>query len=331
MPTTSVITVKSSGGDYSSLATAEAGEQTNLVTADVQLDIECYAMEDTSAVAINGWTTDATRYLRIVAPAAERHDGKWNTAKYRLTNSAEFTRTLSINEDFVRVEGLQVEHTNGNGVSPVEISSTANAASSDVRISDCVVRSSSTRTGGAGSGIYQGSGKLSVQNTVVYKAGGSGVYTEFSSNSPTTNLDNCTIAACGEYGVSSGGTMTLRNIYCGGNGTDAYSGSMTRTTCAHSSATVFGGSTASVAHSTANFVSITSGSEDYHLVSGSALIDAGTDLSGTFTTDIDGNTRSGTWDIGADEFQGGGGGGFSAFLASVAQTQVIIGGGFYSF
>jgi hypothetical protein len=44
-----------------------------------------------------------------------------------------------------------------------------------------------------------------------------------------------------------------------------------------------------------------------HLVSGSALRGVGTDLSGTFTEDIDGDTRS-AWDIGADEFQGGGGG-----------------------
>ena len=52
------------------------------------------------------------------------------------------------------------------------------------------------------------------------------------------------------------------------------------------------------------FVSITSGSEDLHLKSGAACINAGTDLSGTFTDDIDGETRptgANTWDVGADE------------------------------
>jgi len=39
-----------------------------------------------------------------------------------------------------------------------------------------------------------------------------------------------------------------------------------------------------------------------HLTSGaSSLINVGTDLSGSFTSDIDGGTRYGVWDIGADE------------------------------
>ena len=43
---------------------------------------------------------------------------------------------------------------------------------------------------------------------------------------------------------------------------------------------------------------------DFHLHSSDTTAkDAGTDLSGTFTDDIDGDTRSGTWDIGADESQ----------------------------
>ena len=55
------------------------------------------------------------------------------------------------------------------------------------------------------------------------------------------------------------------------------------------------------------FVSETGGSEDLHITSGDTVAkDAGTDLSGdaqyAFSTDIDGSTRSGTWDIGADEY-----------------------------
>ena len=51
----------------------------------------------------------------------------------------------------------------------------------------------------------------------------------------------------------------------------------------------------------AYFINITPGSEDFHIGALSSLKDAGTDLSGTFTTDIDGETRTGTWDIGVDE------------------------------
>ncbi|MGZ3817384.1 MAG: choice-of-anchor Q domain-containing protein, partial [Bdellovibrio sp.] len=41
---------------------------------------------------------------------------------------------------------------------------------------------------------------------------------------------------------------------------------------------------------------------NFHIQSGSVLIDKGVDLSSSFTTDKDGNTRSGAWDIGAYEF-----------------------------
>lgn len=45
------------------------------------------------------------------------------------------------------------------------------------------------------------------------------------------------------------------------------------------------------------------------LAAASPGIDVGTDLSGVFTTDAFGTTRTGTWDLGAHEYVGGGGGG----------------------
>jgi len=60
------------------------------------------------------------------------------------------------------------------------------------------------------------------------------------------------------------------------------------------------------------FVSVADGSEDLHLASGAtAADDAGDDLSGTFTIDIDGDTRV-DWDIGADEYVAPAGGGHPA-------------------
>jgi hypothetical protein len=65
----------------------------------------------------------------------------------------------------------------------------------------------------------------------------------------------------------------------------------------------------SIAYSTANFLNVTSGSEDLHLASGSALIGVGTNLYNDanfpFQNDIDGQDRGGSgasWDIGADQF-----------------------------
>ncbi len=49
------------------------------------------------------------------------------------------------------------------------------------------------------------------------------------------------------------------------------------------------------------FLNITAGFEDLHLKPTSAAINAGTNLSGNFTNDIDDETRGSTWDMGADE------------------------------
>jgi hypothetical protein len=53
----------------------------------------------------------------------------------------------------------------------------------------------------------------------------------------------------------------------------------------------------------AQFVSLTPGSEDLHLRAGAPAIDAGTSLAGSFTNDVDGDTRplQSGWDMGADE------------------------------
>jgi hypothetical protein len=61
-----------------------------------------------------------------------------------------------------------------------------------------------------------------------------------------------------------------------------------------------------VPFSTAQFTNVTGGSENFRLVSGSYLIDTGTDTSGegaplNFTDDIVGTTRS-DWDVGAFEY-----------------------------
>lgn len=295
MPTVSTVTVKSSGGDYTSLAGAEAGEQADLVSADVQLDIECYAFDDMTRCDFDGWTTDATRYIRVFTPAAERHNGAWDTSAYRLRAGTDFNRAIAISEDYVRLEGIQVEYTGATNTRPaIEVFA---AGTSDVRIDTCIVQKGG-QSGGQGA-IGISTGILTVRNTVVYGGLERGISCAFGA---TLNADNCTVAGNGTYGFLNAGTMTLRNCYSGGNTTDDYSGTITMTTCAHSSATVFTGSTASIPHSTDTFVNVTGGSEDYHLAAGSALIDAGTDLSGTFTTDIDGETRSGDWDIGADEY-----------------------------
>ena len=61
------------------------------------------------------------------------------------------------------------------------------------------------------------------------------------------------------------------------------------------------------------------GASDLHLVSGSDAIDAGEDLGSAYEIDIDGVARTGTWDIGADQFVAAGG----AVTGSTQPTYII--------
>ena len=82
MPTVITKTVKpNGGGDYLSLQAALVGEaalRANLVGLDQALEIACYAGRDTTPVAVAGFTTDATHYVRIYCPAGEGHGGLYD-------------------------------------------------------------------------------------------------------------------------------------------------------------------------------------------------------------------------------------------------------------
>lgn len=313
MPTVQTVTVKSSGGDYTTLASAEAGEQADLVSADVQLDIECYASAapDSTAVAFNGWTTDATRFIRVTCPVGERHLGIWNTGKYymELNYSASGGGILRNQEDFTALEFLQVRNTNGSA-----------AEFNDCIYCDNKVTINSCITRGGYHGILAGANPSTVRNCLCYGAVAVGAYISTSGASPSS-IENCTLigavaglsfASSGTYGFAKnvyahGGTRGIGSNTAGG-GTTGGVVTKTNVTTSDTSATNNSGGggatncTDSIAHDTSTFTNVTGGSEDYSLPVGSGLIDDGVDLSGTFTLDIAGNTRGATFDVGAWEY-----------------------------
>lgn len=331
MPTVRTVTVKSSGGDYTSLAAAEAGEQGNLVTLDRQTDIECYASAagDSTQVTIDGWTTDATRYIRFVCPAGERHAGVWDASKYHLTlaTSGSPGGCITIREAYTRIEYLQVRNTRA---SAPDFNDAIYSEGTFVLVDGCITRGGyrSIRTPGAGSEI---------RNCIAYEGVRSGMFIQGTSGGFSSAL-NCT-AIGALYGLESSASVNYpqaKNVYAHGGtwafatGTGAAGGSVAKTNCMSSDTTATnntggGGATNctnSVAHSTANFTNVTSGSESYLLPSGSALIDAGVDLSATFTNDINGTTRpqGSGFDVGADEYAAVGGG-VTENLGTVSTTS----------
>ena len=113
-----------------------------------------------------------------------------------------------------------------------------------------------------------------------------------------TNVTNCVFGTTGNRSLSVVVGFTPVVNYC---------------TSADTYADDFGGTGNDANKSVATwmkFVNATSGSEDLHLQSDSSLIGTADDLSGTFTDDIDIETRALPWDRGADQkgaIAGGGG------------------------
>lgn len=309
MATVRTVTVKSAGGDYTSLASAEAGEQGDLVSLDRQLNIECYASAagDSTQVTVSGWTTDATRYIDIYCPEGERHAGVWDAAKYHLsvTTSGSPGGVITLRELCTRVRYLQVR--NLRATPPAFNQAIYGDTDGNFLIDGCI-----TRGGNVGIGVSPVPNQI--RNCICYETPIGANITGTASG--VTEISNSTLigTTTGLNASASVNFAVANNVYAhGGTAGFAASGGQapTRTNCMSSdtSATAGTGGTAtnctnSVAHDTSNFVNVTSGSEDYHLVTGSALIDAGVDLSGTFTNDIDGTTRpqNSVFDVGADEF-----------------------------
>jgi hypothetical protein len=289
MPTVVTKTVKSSLGDYSSLSAAEAGIQTlyssNFVAADVQVIVECYNFSDTTAVTIDGTTTDSTRYWRVIAAAGNRHAGTWTTSAYRLVVNGSFGASITVSDDFTRLEGLQVQNTSStaNNARMVEVSSIASGA--DVQVIGCILRGSGTGTATSASAgiraVLVAGNTLRVRNTLIYDSG-NGIIDPSGNSSVTSMLYNVTSIDNQLNGIkfdNSAHTRRWKNVLSYANATADYSISGSGT---DDYATNLSGDatspTVGLRSKTPTFVD--RANDDYHLASSdTAAKDAGTDLS----------------------------------------------------
>lgn len=310
MATTRTRTVKSSGGDYTSLSAWESGEQADLVTLDEIRVAECYAMSDTTAVDINGWTTDATRYIKITVPQAERHNGKWNTAKYRLEVSAADNSVLWVQEDFVRLEGLQVYNTS-TGLYPGGVTVNATGATSTIYISHCIARSA-VGTTYRQYGFTLKAATVYIWNCLAYDWLGSTDSVGFRQNllsGGTAYCYNCTAHSCdrGFENGDNGADMIVKNCLAAGCSDGFIAGWAWPSGCDYNASDLASDAPGTNSRNSQTFTFVDAANDDFHLASTDAgAKDYGTDLSAdanlAFSTDIDGQTRSGSWDIGADEY-----------------------------
>lgn len=304
MPATITKTIKSAGGDYSSLSAFEALDR-DIVANDEVMIADCYDLSDTTEVNFTGWTTDSTRY--IIVQSNVPHGGIWNTSAYRLTSA--FTVAINIGVNYTRIQGIQITGTGSGdyGSNGIKI---ANGVT-NVIIERNLIRS--TYTGAQGSGTHYGidvSPNLTahkISNNIIYgfansgnngKGLNSGIYA-------ASYIYNNTVFNC-DVGVADGGPGALykNNIVktCDTDWSVSAVGTSNNNCSEDGTHPGTSGQTGAV-----TFVSEAGGSENLHLASGDTVAKAnGADLSGDasypISVDIDNVVRSGTWSIGADQF-----------------------------
>jgi hypothetical protein len=299
---TEVIKIVDPGGgagyDYLSLNTWEAGMQKDLVTADEISIAKCRSTAgtaDTTAVTIDGWTTDATRYIKIWTDPTEsyRHNGKWDAGKYRLL-APEYNTAITISESNVLIDGLQIDiqfgSTQGIGMGNY----------SNLKLSNLIIRG----VAGAGiAGIFSDSWtEVKIWNSVIYGfTGGRGI----SIDGYTANnyIYNNTVYNC-NIGIYTAAAILIKNNISYNN-TDNYNGTFNAASTNNLSGPTQTDAPGSNPRNGVTVTFVDEAKDDFHLASNDAgardygVSDPG---SGLFSDDIDGQTRTGIWDIGADEY-----------------------------
>lgn len=230
--------------DYTGLNAALVGERSvspkvvtssDLVTNDEQLTIECRAttgVADTTKASFTGWTTDATRYIKVHSPYAHRHDGKWNTSKYRLETAGDWNNTTVCfleSPCYYYFENLQIS-SSANNSHTFEMLNVETTDATRIYVRNCIIRhthaTSERYTVNGFSYVNSADHAAVFNNCMLLNASQSGyvVYSNINGNGQKQYFYNCTFSGGGysfyRTGGSSYGSTYARNCIFYNPGTD---------------------------------------------------------------------------------------------------------------
>lgn len=317
-----VNTASTAGGDGTTNGTAGASrafatllEAINSLPATLTDAYTIYCegtAADTSAVNQTPWdmVSSAANYIHIIGEQSPNHpnfstatSGIYSTSKYRITvtnSNGVYGNTTA----HVRIEGIQLQVTVNNGSSFVGFKTTnasQTASDGDMRISHCIVKgvvTSGALTGFNARPVASGSTTSKMWNCLAYDCT-NGV----ASDKQDAEFYNFTVRDS-QFGFVEEDTPTIKVVNClASNCSIGFVGTFTGSSN-YNAEDDGNGAPGANSRSGVTFTFVNAGSDDFHLASGDAgaknfgTSDPG---SGLFSDDIDGGTRSATWDIGADE------------------------------
>ncbi|MCK5601466.1 hypothetical protein KAR91_06350 [Candidatus Pacearchaeota archaeon] len=309
------------GWDYSTLDEWEddfgsSGGVTDddLVSNDEIAVAECCASsggDDTTLATIDGWKTDATRYIEIRLHSSETNTGVWNDANYVLsyTNSE---LGLYTRDEYVRILNIQFEVTQSGSSEATGISAKDIAGSpGEIRIGYCIFKGVCSGTGSARAmRLNDGDIAFKIYNNVIYgfyilnDSGFAGIWADDSS---TCDIWNNTINDC-YYGIKrDAGTVNVTNnliFEC----TDDLSGTFNTITynATDDDHTGDGAGNFQITQTDDDYAALVIDADggDYNVTDDSSELYNtcnGDPSGGLYADDIIGTARDGNWDIGAFE------------------------------
>lgn len=230
-----VNTASSAGGDgttnataganraYASLNEAVNAEKSAFNSTNTRLTIYCEgSAADTAGVDFTGYASNASRYVEVVADQSVRHDGKWNTSKYRLEVTDGTPVWIATNG--VRLVGLQIRLITslGNGSDTPCVAVIPNGPC-NIRFDACIFRASLSGSGNC-SGIKANNSALNnwnlyIRNSVIY----GGFTTGINIDSMSGRIYHTTIHG-GSVGVAYPNSIAIKNTIVTG-ATTCFSGS----------------------------------------------------------------------------------------------------------
>lgn len=290
MTTEVVVKVDPTGsGHFTTLTAAETALRTNLVSSGVCLVFEIYGGGSVGPAAFDSanWTTGPSNYIQIRAAAGHEHQGVFNANKALIKNTAAVDTCLSLTRGWVRIgPGVQFDYGGyGTSASNVVAIDMNLAATNEPIYVDRSIFTTSAGKNVAKSIYVRGhacdiahkscvSNCLFIDRTshcsqVIRQAVGQ-LYVFGNTMVADNNADHPVCL----YTDTGGAVMVEDNNYLKGGWANYFVPAGTITKGTHTATHNQEATTASlsgVLFTTANFVSVTSGSENLHLTAGSAL------------------------------------------------------------
>ena len=275
---------------------------------------------ETTGCTIAGFTTSATYLVRL---DGDWTGGVWSTSYYRFEIAGSPGAGVTVNDQYVEIQDVQF-YASGTGSGTYQtIHAAEGAGGLSLKVTNCLMRGEAHAGGGNGGGIYFRPDVANVRgtfaNNVIYgfsgtdtiglRLDGSG-YNDGEIIIAYNNTVHGSPVGMSTHGGGASDAQYIKNNVINSCSTACYQLNSAGAHATDTTATNLSEDTSSPNNTwdslAVTFVSETGGSEDLHLnASDTAAKDQGTDLSGdaqyALSIDVDGATRTGTWDIGADE------------------------------